>query len=556
MSENAVCSGGEGMSMGQAIDAVNQIMSMVSASLPSDLIRAKDILTKPRQIGDLDFAVKLLQSAIDFEGNKDAIPWLAYCYEHGYGVKRDKTVARCLCRLAELEGVAEATDLPQNVVVSTTERGPVCSDCPQYERLSQDEFKPQSDDLYFDIETSGLETDADITTLCWFYHNEAKFWHYAGDRVRPEEFISDYNAAERVVTYNGESFDLPRACAKWGLTFPRVSVDLRRYVGSIPNLECHKMKYVSEQLGIPFHFDKDFSGYEAVCEWHKVCSACRWNNEWSDAYFTKLVKYCLHDVYLTRSLHYVLSETPLPDDGILESKMDSIRGYAFYEPSLPDGYAPLLKEVPPKYKERWPYVKEHPFTTLASSIVVITGEGRKITRTTAEDIVVSLGAKLKNGKPTRDTDFCVVLGVADPMAEGYVSGKLERGKELISQGSSIRILNEDQFIELIEASMKEFGDPSMAVVKPTEEAPAVQITLREEFERHWNAILADGVIEPCEVEMLRKWISDHDLSDGPFLDMLQLIEKVLEDGVVTYEEEMELYNAATACLEDLTEKRL
>lgn len=545
------------ISMGEAISFVEALMARMKASLHSDFERAKKVLAEPRRMGDPEFAISLLHSSIDESGNKDAIPWLAYCYEHGYGVKRDKTVARCLYKLAEYEGSTEIDNLPKNIVVSTKERGPVCSECPAYERLSPEAFKPQTDDLYFDIETSGLDTEATITTICWFYHNEAKYWHYSGEEVRPDSFIADYNAAGRVVTYNGESFDIPRVCRKWGVSFPKVSVDLRRYVGSIPNLECHKMKYVSEQLGIPFHFDKDFSGYEAVCEWHKINSACRESGVWDDAYFTKLVKYCLHDVYLTRSLHYVLAKEPLPSDGILEAKMDSVLGYAFYEPTLPEGYAPLLKEIPPKYKERWPYVKEHPFTTLASSIVVITGEGRRITRTTAEELVVSLGAKLKPSKPTRDTDFCVVLGVDDPMAVTYASGKLERAKELVSQGSPIRVLNEDQFIELIEASMKEIGDPSMAVVKP--EPPKcldIEPTLRDEFEELWNSILADGVIEPCEVEMLRKWISVHDLTDGPFLDMLQLIDKVLEDGVVTYEEEMELYSAATECLKELEERKL
>ena len=138
------------------------------------------------------------------------------------------------------------------------------------------------------------------------------------------------------------------------------------------------------------------------------------------------------------------AQNPFGYDTSLRLKPDGLE--------IPDGYAPIMKPVPDKYKERWPYVKEHPFATLASSQVAITGTGTQIDRITAEEMVVALGATLKNSIPTRTTDFCVVLG-SDP--ESTDTGKCCRARELIAQGSPIRIIGEDEFIDLLRASIAE-----------------------------------------------------------------------------------------------------
>lgn len=162
-------------------------------------------------------------------------------------------------------------------------------------------------------------------------------------------------------------------------------------------------------------------------------------------------------------LEYVAESVALPDVTISEHKTTEVFSPSFgYKDTyrlVPDGlqipqnYKPVLKSaVPEKYKERWPYVKDHPFATLASSQIAITGTGTQIDRLTAEEMVVALGATLKNSIPTRTTDFCVVLG-SDP--EYTDTGKCCRARELISQGSPIRILGEDDFIDLLKASIAE-----------------------------------------------------------------------------------------------------
>ncbi len=121
--------------------------------------------------------------------------------------------------------------------------------------------------------------------------------------------------------------------------------------------------------------------------------------------------------------------------------------------NIPDGYQPLLKpDIPTKYKERWQFVKQHPFATFASSQITITGTGIKIDRISAEELVTALGATLKTSTPTRTTDFCVVLG-SDP--ELTTTGKCIRARELMEQGSPIRILDEDSFIDLLRSSIVE-----------------------------------------------------------------------------------------------------
>ena len=120
--------------------------------------------------------------------------------------------------------------------------------------------------------------------------------------------------------------------------------------------------------------------------------------------------------------------------------------------SMPDEYRPIFKNIPESYRERWEYVRQHPFQTFASSVVVITGNGDIIDRISAEQMVVAVGATLKNSTPTRNTDFCIVLG-NNP--EDCCSGKAERARALQEQGSPIRILNEQDFISMLKLSMEE-----------------------------------------------------------------------------------------------------
>lgn len=118
--------------------------------------------------------------------------------------------------------------------------------------------------------------------------------------------------------------------------------------------------------------------------------------------------------------------------------------------TVPEGFVPKVNpDIPLKYKERWEYVKEHPFVSLTSANVVMTEDGVMINRGDAETLIEALGGKLK-ASTTRDTDFCVVLGRP---VECCTTSKVRKAQELQGQGSPIRIISEDEFIALAKSTL-------------------------------------------------------------------------------------------------------
>lgn len=132
--------------------------------------------------------------------------------------------------------------------------------------------------------------------------------------------------------------------------------------------------------------------------------------------------------------------------GVQETHLPQIEGL-----TIPDNYKPVPKEIPSNYKDRWSYIANHPFRTLSGAFIVITGEGKKISRYDAEKYSSLMGAIIKSST-TRTTDICVVLG--EP-PESCTTNKVVRAREQKSNGSSIVILDEDSFIELIKSSISE-----------------------------------------------------------------------------------------------------
>jgi len=118
--------------------------------------------------------------------------------------------------------------------------------------------------------------------------------------------------------------------------------------------------------------------------------------------------------------------------------------------NIPDDFVPAFREIPKNYLEHWDEVREHPFTSLASANVVVTEDGVRISREEAERLIVRLGGNLKSST-SRVTDFCVVLGMPP---ERCNTTKVSKAREVQNQGSPIRILGEDEFIELVKESLK------------------------------------------------------------------------------------------------------
>lgn len=286
----------------------------------------------------------------------------------------------------------------------------------------------------------------------------------------------------------------------------------------------------------------------------------------------------------------------LVEEAMLEYEADLKRSKEL-ESWIPRGFKPAIKPfIPTHYKERWEYVREHPFTTLASSIVSVTGSSRCAPRMAVENILFKVGALMKSST-TRDCDFCIALS-----EEAF--GKLNGARSWQEKGSPIRIIGPEEFLELYRATLDEKpltqeeiaaaqseifareeakklalaqekenlrlqkkAEKAAAKAKAQEESvkaladfdgPKLKVSpkrmamWREEFTNLWNEILADDVIELHELTMLKEWLNRHKRRRDDYLSMLQLIDKVAEDGVVDYEEMQQLFGEATQVIEDLT----
>jgi|LFRM01.1.fsa_nt_gb DNA polymerase-3 subunit epsilon len=91
--------------------------------------------------------------------------------------------------------------------------------------------------------------------------------------------------------------------------------------------------------------------------------------------------------------------------------------------------------------------KTHP---LFGKNIVFTGELRTMDRRTAMQKAVNVGAVLKTGV-SKNTDF-LVAGVQDKSIVGDdgLSSKLKTAYKLIDEGYDIKIINEDEFLRLLE----------------------------------------------------------------------------------------------------------
>ncbi|WP_406540887.1 BRCT domain-containing protein [Clostridium ljungdahlii] len=97
--------------------------------------------------------------------------------------------------------------------------------------------------------------------------------------------------------------------------------------------------------------------------------------------------------------------------------------------------------------------------------MVFTGELKSLGRKEAMQKVVNLGGTLKSGV-SKKTDYLIV-GNQDKslVGENGISSKEEKAAELNENGSSIKILNESEFLELIKTPNKEnsFDDSNEVV---------------------------------------------------------------------------------------------
>lgn len=118
---------------------------------------------------------------------------------------------------------------------------------------------------YLDIETTGLGSNAEVTTVCVFNGKQAKAY-INGENLH--EFARDIEAFDLLVTFNGKTFDLPVLRNFFGIPLDHAHIDLRYplkqlgYKGGLKSIE----RQLGVQRGDAL---EEVDGYTAVLLWQK-----------------------------------------------------------------------------------------------------------------------------------------------------------------------------------------------------------------------------------------------------------------------------------------------
>jgi len=141
--------------------------------------------------------------------------------------------------------------------------------------------------VYFDVETNGLESNAQITTATFF--DGVRFRTFTrGANIN--DAASYFSEITLLATYNGTTFDLPLARREWGEAFRGVHVDLRKTLrdwGIRGGLKRAASVFGVERREAP----KIASGAEAAALWR------RWRDDDDAAALDKLCRYNRDDVW-------------------------------------------------------------------------------------------------------------------------------------------------------------------------------------------------------------------------------------------------------------------
>jgi len=115
--------------------------------------------------------------------------------------------------------------------------------------------------IYLDIETTGLDDYAEVTTIAMYDGNEV-FTYINGQNL--DDFVEDIYKYQVIVSYNGKSFDVPFLERYFGIKLNHAQIDLR---------------YVLARLG--------FKGGLKGCE--KMLGMNRGNLDGVDGYFAVIL---------------------------------------------------------------------------------------------------------------------------------------------------------------------------------------------------------------------------------------------------------------------------
>lgn len=164
---------------------------------------------------------------------------------------------------------------------------------------------------YLDIETTGLGEDADITTIALYDGNEVTT--YINGR-NLDDFITDIQKLDVLVTYNGISFDIPFIERFFKTKITQAQIDLR-YV--LARLGCKGgLKGCERQMGINRGTLDGIDGSFAVVLWREYE---RYNNQ---AALETLLAYNVEDTVnlerlMVEAYNRNVAETPFGEELIL-----------------------------------------------------------------------------------------------------------------------------------------------------------------------------------------------------------------------------------------------
>ncbi len=117
---------------------------------------------------------------------------------------------------------------------------------------------------YLDIETTGLDEYAEVTTIALYDGNKV-FTYINGRNL--DDFVDDIQQYQVIVSYNGKSFDVPFLERYFRIRLDQAQIDLR-YVLARLGIKGG-LKGCEKQLGLNRGNLDGVDGYFAVLLWHQ-----------------------------------------------------------------------------------------------------------------------------------------------------------------------------------------------------------------------------------------------------------------------------------------------
>ncbi|MBW1635899.1 MAG: ribonuclease H-like domain-containing protein [Deltaproteobacteria bacterium] len=122
----------------------------------------------------------------------------------------------------------------------------------------------RNETVYLDIETTGLDDFAEITTIA-LYDGKKVFTYVNGENL--DDFIEDIFNYKVIVSYNGKSFDIPFLERYFRTKLPHAQIDLRYVLAGLGFKGG--LKGCEKQLGINRGDLDGVDGYFAVLLWRE-----------------------------------------------------------------------------------------------------------------------------------------------------------------------------------------------------------------------------------------------------------------------------------------------